>query len=185
MVQSTSTRDEEEAKQVKILDGVPPWRYTNPYLVDSNGSNDMTVDGSGGAPKIFSYTPPTNYDFVAVRLMIYMECSSAMSTTVWGNLAAALGHGIEFKAQGVLITTWQDNIDLYTQMFDVDTLSNVSNATVDTTLNARWTFTKDTHERGIIVPNGQSFEVIVNDDLTLITVLRMRIHGRCDAQRSV
>ncbi len=106
-----------------------------------------------------------------------------MSTTVFGNLAAALAVGIEVKAQGVLLTTWQDNIDIYTQAFDVDTLANISNATVDTTFNARWSFFKDANDRGIEVDNGEFFEVIINDDLSSITILRMRIHGHLDAAR--
>ncbi len=185
MVQSTSTRNEEEAKLVKTLDTITPWRIVSPYLTDSNDSNDMTVDGTGGSPQVFNYTPPANYDFAAARMMIYMECSSAMSTTVFGNLAAALAVGIEVKAQGVLLTTWKDNIDIYTQAFDVDTLANVSDATVDTTFNVRWSFFKDANDRGIEIDNGEFFEAIINDDLSSITVLRMRIHGHLDAARTL
>ena len=185
MVQSTSTRNEEEAKLVKLLDSITPWRIVAPYLVDSSDSNDMTVDGTGGSPKVFSYTPPADYDFIASRLILFMQTSNAMTTTVFGNLATALAVGIEFKAMSTLLTTWKDNIDIYTQVFDVDTLANVTSTTVDTTLNARWSFWKDTNGRGIEVDNGQSFEVIINDNLSSITALRMRIHGHLNAMRSI
>ncbi len=185
MVQSTSTKNEEQARMFKLLDSIITWRVIAPYLLDSSDNNNMAIDGSGGSPKVFSYTPPTDYDFIATRLILYMQCSSAMSTAVFGNLASALGTGIEFKAMGVLLSTWKDNIDIYTQVFDVDTLSNVTNATVDTTLNARWSFWKDTNGRGIEIDNGQSFEVIINDNLSSITVLRMRIHGHLNAARSI
>ncbi len=180
MVQPTTTLDEQDAMLTKAHDSIPPWRFVSEYLVNSAGSNNMAVDGSGGSPQVFSFTPPSPYDLVVFRLMIYMQTSSAMSVDVFGNLAAALGHGIEVKVQGVLLTTWKDNIDLYTEFFDVDTLANISDATVDTTFNGRWTFERDTGGLGIAVPLGSSFEVIVNDALDTITQIRMHIKGHLD-----
>lgn len=178
MAQPTITIDEQDAMIVRTPDFITPWRHVSEYLTNSADSNNMAVDGSGGSPQAFSYTPPDTYNFVAERMMMFMQCSSAMTTTVFGNLAAALGQGIEIKVAGVLITVWRDNIDIYTEYYDVDTLSNVSNAVVDTTLHGRWTFCKDTNSLGLIVPNGQFFESIVNDDLSSITQLRMRIKGK-------
>jgi hypothetical protein len=182
MAQPTVTLNEQNARLTRSIDAIPAWRHVSQYLVNSADSNDMAVDGSGGSPQAFSYTPPANYDFLVNRLIMYMECSSAMSTTVFGNLGAALTHGIEIKATGVLVATWKDNIDMYVEYFDVDTLANVSNATPDTTLGGRWTFVRDTNASGIFVPNGQSFEVIINDNLSSLVVLRMKIKGKLIAQ---
>ncbi|MHA1942361.1 MAG: hypothetical protein ACW97P_11680 [Candidatus Hodarchaeales archaeon] len=182
MSQSTITLNEQSAELTRLIDFVPPWRHISNYLVNSADSNDMAVDGSGGSPQSFSYFPPANYDFVANRLTMYMECSSAMSTTVFGNLGTALTHGLEIKAAGVLISTWKDNIDMYVEYFDVDTLANVSNAVADTTMNGRWQFVRDTNASGLFIPNGQSFEIIVNDNLSSLVVLRMKIKGKLVAQ---
>jgi hypothetical protein len=184
MARPTSTIDEQNAQLVRVVSNIPPWRMINAYLVDSNGSTNLAVDGSGGAPKVFSYTPPSLYDFNARRILIFMLTSSAMSVTAFGNLGAALGAGIEIKAQGVLLTTWKDNIDLYTEFYEADSVANLSDATPDTTLSGRWVFYEDTGGQGILVPNGQSFEVIVNDDLSAITELRIRIKGELVARES-
>lgn len=178
MVQSTSTLAEEQAGLVKSPDCIPPWRHVSKYLVTAADVRDMAVDGSGGSPVVFSYTPPATYDFVASRINIFMQTSSAMSVAVFGNLATVLGHGIEIKADGVLLATWQDNIDMYTEYYDNMAAANVSDAVADTTLVGRWTFWKDTNGLGILVPNGSSFEVIINDDLSTITELRMKLKGK-------
>jgi len=178
MAQPTSTITEQDAKIVRHWDVIPSWRWISTYLTTIADSNDMAVDGSGGAPQSFSYTPPVNYDFIASRLIMLMITSSAMSLAVFADLAAALGTGIQFVADGVLIATWQSNIDMYTEYYDKLALANVSDAGNDTTVSGRWTFTKDTNGQGIIIPNGKLFEVIVNDDLSSLTTLRMKIKGK-------
>jgi hypothetical protein len=181
MAQSTSTRSEEEAALVKIPDNIPPWRHVSSYLLNGS-SNELAVDGSGGSPQTFSYsppaTPPPSYDFIANLLIFYMQTATAMSATVFGDLGAALGTGIEIKADGVLLTTWKDNADIWTEVYDVDTLANVSDAAADTSINGRWLLTQDTNGSGIVIPQGSSFEAIVNDDLSGITSLRIRIKGK-------
>ncbi len=176
MVQPTTHDEERLAKLVRQINHTDPWRVVNEYLVDSNDSNDLSVDGSGGSPQVFSYTPDTDYDIIVNRLVLFMECSSAMSTTNFGNIAA-LGQGITIHAGGVQLSVWQDNIDIYTELFDIDTLSNVSNATVDTTMHGEWQFARDANGQGIQVENGDTFEVIVNDDISAITTLRIRLKG--------
>lgn len=178
MVQSTSTRSEEEARLVKSPDCIPPWRHVSAYLLNAAGEKNMGVDGSGGSPQSFFYAPPATYDFVAARTIIFLQTSSAMSLGVFGNLGSALAHGIELKADGVLLTTWQDNINMYSDFYDRESLANVSDAAADTTVICRWTFTKDTNGLGILVPNGSVFETIINDDLSTITELRMKIKGK-------
>lgn len=178
MAQSTSTRSEEDARLVKSPDALPPWRHISAYLVNSAGAQSMAVDGSGGSPQVFSYSPPENYDFVAVRIIIYLQTSSAMSVDVFGNLAAALGQGVEFKVNGTLITTWKDNIDICAEMFDHQALVSISDIAADTTLVGRWTFSRDTNGMGLATPNGTSFEVVINDDLSTLTDFRMKLKGK-------
>lgn len=177
MVQPTSTKNEAAARLVRSPDCIPPWRHVNTYLLNGAVKN-MAVDGGGGSPQVFSYTPPANYDFAAARIISYLQTSSAMSVNVFGDLAAALGQGIEFKAAGVLISTWQDNIDMYTDFYDKATLANVSDAPADTTAVCRWTFWKDTNGLAILIPNGLSLEVVINDDLSTLTELRMKLKGK-------
>lgn len=176
MVQPTTHSEERLANLVRQINHTDPWRIINDYLVDSSDSNSLVVDGSGGSPKVFSYTPPTDYDIIVNRLVLFMECSSAMSTTNFGNLAA-LGQGIKIYAGGVQLSVWKDNIDIYTELFDIDTLANVSNATVDTTMHGEWQFANDANGQGIDIRNGDLFEVIVNDDLSALTIFRIRLKG--------
>lgn len=174
MAQSTKTLEEEGASKVSQISGLPAWRHVSEYLLNV-ASNDMAVDGSGGAPVTFSYSPPTNYDLIITRVMLCLQSSSAMSVGNFADLAV-LGHGVEVKGDGVLITTWQDNMDMYTECFDVDTLANVSNAAADTTMHLRWTFPKDLNGPGLLVKD--IFEVIVNDDLSGLATLRIKIKGK-------
>jgi len=174
----TSTLTERSAELTKSGD-LPAWRWISTYLLNSSGANNMAVDGSGGNPQSFFYTPPANYDFIANRMVILLITSSAMTLADYGNLGSALGQGIEVKANGVLINNpWQSNIDMYTDYYDESTLADVSDAIADTTMAGRWTFTKDTNQQGILIPNGQIFEIIVNDDLSSLTELRMKIKGK-------
>ncbi len=178
LAQSTSTRIEEEAKLVKVFDAIPAWRIISTYVVNSAGAKDMSVNGSGGSPQVFSYSPPANYDFIANRFVLYLQTSSAMSVDVFANLGSALGQGVEFKIGGVLLTTWQDNIDMYTDFYDKSALDDISGAAADTTMSGRWSFWKDTNGQGIMVRNSSSFEVVINDDLSTLTEFRMKIKGK-------
>ena len=174
MAQPTSTTEEHMAKKVSQISALPPWRYVSEYiLLDS--SNDMTVDGSGGSPKVFSYSVPANYNLVISRIMLFMQTGGAMSVELFGNLAA-LGVGLEIKGDGILIATWKDNIDIYTECYDVDALSNVSSTAVDTTMSLRWTLPKDLNGPGLLCTD--KFEAIVNDDLSSLTRLRIKIKGK-------
>lgn len=184
MVQPTTTHNEQCATITSGGYDIDAWRWISTYLADSAGVVDMSVDGSGGNPQSFFYTPPANYDFVAVRMVVIMITATGMVLTEFGDLGVALGTGIEIKANGVLITTWQDNIDMYSEFYDKLSLANVSDAAADTTINGRWTFAKDTNGAGIIVPNGQQFQVIINDDISGISQLKMKIKGKLVASGS-
>lgn len=185
MGQSTATKAELVAKQVKTIDTIDAWRHVSAYLVNSSGSNNLGVDGSGGAPQTFSYSPPSLYDFLANRVIVYMQTATAMSVDVFGDLGAALGTGIEIKANEILITTWKDNIDIYTETSETSNANTVSDIAVDLTIMGRWTFHEDTNGKGLYIPNGKSFEAIVNDDLSSLTALRIRLKGILIAQANI
>lgn len=177
MAQPTITVDESVARLVRNVDHIPAWRHVGEYLVDSNDVKDMSVDGSGGSPVVYSYTPPDTYDAVINRLMIFLQTASAMAPEEFGD-RAVLAQGLEIKIQGVLLDVWQDNIDMYTEFFDVDTVANIAGVTADTTLHGRWSFAEDHNGYGINLPNGETFEVVINDDLSSFTELRMKIKGK-------
>ncbi len=176
MAQPTSRIEERESRFVQQVNRTDPWRVVNEYLVDSSGANNMNVDGTGGSPKVFFYSPPANYDLIVNRLVLFINTSSAMGVDEFGNLTA-LTQGVEIKSGGVLLSKWQDNIDIYTELFDIDTLANVSNATPDTTMHGEWQFARDANGQGIDLHFGENFEVIINDDLSTITTMRIRIKG--------
>ena len=176
MAQPTTTSEERLASLVRQVNHSDPWRVINDYLVNSSDSNNLAVDGSGGSPVVFSYSPPADYDIIVNRLVLYMETSSAMATTKFGNIAA-LGQGITIHAGGVQLSVWKDNIDIYTELFDIDTLQNVTDATTDTTMHGEWQFATDANGQGIDIRNGDSFEVIVNDNLSALTIIRIRLKG--------
>lgn len=176
MSQSTTTVDEQKAKLISSVCGTDAWRWISTYVKDSAGSELMNVDGSGGSPVSFFYSPTSPYKLFYSRLVFFMQASTAMSPENFGDLIA-LTEGVKFVANGVLISTWKTNIDIYTEMYDLTGIANISDVGADTTIMGRWTAWKDLNDRAVIIPGGQRFEVIVNDDLSSLTEFRIKVKG--------
>jgi hypothetical protein len=176
MVQPTSTTEEQDAKLVNNLCGTDAWRWISTYVKNSSASELMNVDGSGGNPDSFFYTPPSPYNFFLSRLIFYMQANTAMSPENFGDLAA-LGEGVKFVANGILISTWQTNIDIYTEMYDLTAVANISDVGADTTVSGRWTAWKDLNDRSVIIPEGKQFEIVINDDLSSLVEFRAKVKG--------
>lgn len=140
------------------------------YL-QNNGSNDLAVDGS--TPVVFSYAPPAGFNFLAVRMMIYMESQTAFASDKFGNLAK-LANGVQINCGEVGIANWKDNIDIVTEMYD---FARDAFGKADKLLVSRWTFTRDTFGKCLLVPDGQSFSAVIQDDLSDLIVFRMKIKG--------
>lgn len=130
---------------------IDPNFHVSEYLQNA-GSNNMAVDGS--APVEFSYSPPAHFDFLAVRMMIYLEAQTAFSSDGFGNLVR-LTNGVQINCGLVGITNWKDNVDIIAEMYD---FSRNAFGKADRLLCSRWTFTRDTYGKCLLVPDGQTFK---------------------------
>lgn len=151
---------------------IDPALVINEYVLNG-GSNDMGIDGT--TPVTFSYAPPSGKNLRANRAIMYMESSGAMDSTKFGDLTA-LTNGVQIKADSEVLANWQDNVDILTNMFDL-TPAGETFGKLTRTLVGRWTFTKDTSGLGLLVPDGQSFDMVIRDNLAALLIFRMKIKG--------
>ncbi len=146
--------------------------HVSEYVLNG-GSNDMAVDGT--TPVTFSYTPPAGKDFKVSRLLLYLETSTAMDSIEFGNIAV-LANGVLINVAGETITTWQDNVDMLTDMFDL-TQAGEAFGKVTRTLAGRWTFARDIPGKSLLVPNGQGFDIVIQDNLSTLSIFRLKVKG--------
>lgn len=132
----------------------------------------MAVNGSV-TPVTFSYAPPAGFDFEAVRTMLYIESQTAFAPDEFGDIAT-LANGVQINAAGSGVTNWKNNVDVVIEMYD---FSRDAFGKSDKLLVARWTFTRDTNGKTVLIPDGQSFDAIIQDDLRDLIILRMKIKG--------
>ena len=149
-------------------------KHVSEYATNAS-SNDLTVDGSSSSVT-FSVAPTAGHDLEVSRIILYMESTLAMDSTEFGNLAA-LTNGVQIVANGEVLTTWQDNIDILCDMFDLSPAGEAFGKLTET-LGGRWTFAKDTNGLALLIPEGQTFDVVVRDDLTNLVVFRVKVKGR-------
>ncbi|MHC4489928.1 MAG: hypothetical protein ACYSW7_12290 [Planctomycetota bacterium] len=143
------------------------------YLVNGT-NNDMAVDGSSSEVE-FSAIPPAGKKWVVARLLLYFSTGTAFDELGFGNLAA-LTNGIQLSANGVSFVNWQDNIDINTTMFDADGKALYTKD--DKSMSGRFSFFKFASSgNGIVVRSPNGFSATVRDDLSSLTVFRMRIEG--------
>lgn len=152
---------------------IDPANHVSEYVLNSS-SNDMAVDGSS-TPVTFSFTPPAGKDFELSRVILYLETSTAMDSIEFGNISA-LANGVQINADGETITNWQDNIDMLTDMFDLAQAGEAFGK-VTRTLAGRWTFTRDVPVKSLLIPDGQSFDVVIRDAIQTISIFRLKVKG--------
>ena len=146
--------------------------YINTYLLNG-GSEDMTVNGSS-TPVEFSYT--ASGDSSIGRIMLYLESSGAMDSTKFGDLTA-LGTGVTIVCNGTTIGTWKDNIDIITSMYDFSWAGKAFGKETKV-LTGRWTLWKaDSDTRGMELDDGDVLKAVVNDNLTGLSIFRIRLQG--------
>lgn len=158
-----------------ISAGITPSNYISAYL-ENGGSNDMGIDGDA-TPTAFTYTPPAGFNFLAARIIIYMEASGNFVSTSFMNLAA-LGDGVRFSAGGVELTNWKTNIDIIADMFD---LSNAGTAFSNErrSLTGRWTFTRGASGEPLVIMQGETIEALVRDDLSAAGIIyNIKVQGK-------
>jgi hypothetical protein len=146
--------------------------FVSEYLVNSSGSNDLGIDGT--TPITFSYTVPISKELVAGRFIIYLESALAMDSIEFGNLTA-LTNGVSIVADGVEIANWKDNVDMLSDMFDLNPAGTAFGKQTQT-LAGRWTFYK-AKGSSLGIEINSSIGVIIQDDLNTLVVFRIKVQG--------
>jgi hypothetical protein len=154
----------------------------NPYVYEDNfissylenaSSNDMAVDGSSTAVT-FSYAPPATKKLVAGRIILYVSGATPFSDVKFADLTA-LTNGVSVHLNDTEIENWKDNADMVTTFYDADGRVAFTNA--DRNIAGRWTFTRATGAVADGLQVTSSFKAIVQDDLTGLSVFRIKIQG--------
>lgn len=153
------------------LNQISPSMHISEDLLNG-GSNNMAVNGSI-TPVTFSYTSPAGFNFEAVRMMLYIEAQTAFSPDEFGDIAT-LANGVQINAAGSGVTNWKNNVDVVIEMYD---FSRNAFGKSDKLLVTRWTFTRDTNGKTLLMLDGQSFDAVIQDDLSGLVIFRMKIKG--------
>ncbi len=140
-----------------------PENYVSEYLRNSAGSNDMGVDGSV-TPASFIYEPPTDRRLFLGRLLLYMESGASFDGEGFMHMPA-LANGVRISAGGVQLTNWRNLIDVIMDMFNLSS-AGTAFSKESRSLAGRWTFTRGTTLRPIIVMPGEVVEALIRDDLS-------------------
>lgn len=152
-----------------------PENYVSEYLRDGAGSNDLGIDGSV-TPVSFAYSPPAGKRLFLGRLLLYMESASNFSGEGFMHLPA-LTSGVRISAGGFQLTNWHTLIDVIIDMFNLSS-AGTAFSKENRSLAGRWTFTRGTTLRPIIVMPGETVEALVRDDLSADDIVfNMKIQG--------
>lgn len=144
-------------------------------FLENGGSEQQTVDGSV-TPVEFSYTVPVGKKLILSRMLIYIEDSTAFSSTVFAGLASALTNGWEMSVNGTVLFTAKNNWQLAIHMYDVT--GNAIFGKTNQTLIGRFSFSRFVGgANGITIRAGEDIATIVNDDLTGIDLMSVMIQG--------
>lgn len=146
------------------------------YLLE--GANvDMAVDGT--TPKTYGYTVASSEELLLTRGILVVEDGVvAFLPGNFGAIASPLANGVEIsyttKAKGkVIIDTWKTNRQIRDTMFDFDQTFKS-----DGVYTGRWTFSKDLSSQGLILHEGDKFEIKIQDNLSTLDYLSFKIKGK-------
>jgi hypothetical protein len=154
------------------INAIRAGEYLTAYL-KNDGNNNLCVDGSM-TPVVFSTSPPPDRHLEVGRFLLYLRGNSGFDDTKFMNLDA-LANGVQIKINGQLITTWRDNIDIIIDMFDL-TPAGIAFGKDARTLAGRWSLTKVLGGEGVLCPDGQSVQAVIQDDLRG-GIFRIKIQG--------
>ena len=141
------------------------------YLLNGS-SEEQAVDGSV-TPQVFSYSPPAGKRFIAARVIIYMEGSTAFDSNEFGN-QTALTNGWVLRLNGVDALSASTNRELVSYMFDAH--GSELFGKVERTMIGRFSFNKFTEDgKGVTINEGESIATVVNDDLSGLTYLEVSV----------
>ena len=154
------------------------------YLTGANVSvtnSNMAVDGSV-TPVSFFIQPPLTGDknvFQMTRFLIQMTHAGVPDDGKFGGIPQLTkGVIIRIKKSNVFQTAsiWRDNGDLKTDMYNVDYSDKAPAGEYGT--NGRWTVTESGAILEIDGSTGDFLEVIIQDDLTGLSLFEVKSQGR-------
>jgi hypothetical protein len=150
--------------------------YFSSYLLDG-ATADMAVDGSG-TPVIYRYTVPSDTKIALTRCLLSIEHGAAAFVASNFGARAALANGLEISVTPlggakIILENWKTNRQVRDTMFDFDQTFRT-----DGVYTGRWTFSKDLNEEGMLVVPGDVVEIKVQDNLSTLDYLSLRIKGK-------
>jgi hypothetical protein len=149
--------------------------YLSIHLLNG-GSNNMAVNGSV-TPVTYTYTVPADTRVALNRGFLVME--DGVISFLPGAFAAiaALTNGVEINVtplggSPVVLENWKTNREVRDTMFDFDEQWKTAGTYV-----GRWSFTKDLNNNGIVLTPGDTFNMVIQDDLSGLDYFSFRLKG--------
>jgi hypothetical protein len=145
-------------------------------------SRDLNVDGSG-TPLIYSIQgggTGSTLEVDITRIMIIMTCSSAIDLDLFGNLAALTRGLVMRRRDGETRNIWniKQNKDFALIAYDYTPFTSANPAQGVDGLKCRYTFAgQDKHGVAVRLGANESLDIIVQDDLRLISSLQIMGQG--------
>lgn len=137
-------------------------------------ASTLAVDGSTTA-KVYRALPGPEEVWLVHRCIMYIEDATAFSDGEFGGLGSALTNGVLLEMNGERIINAKTNGDFLNVSYDAETRQGFSNA--GNNLAMRWTFSKATGNKGLIVERPLGAAVTIRDDLTGLTAFRITLQG--------
>lgn len=149
---------------------------------DGTGDTDMTGDYSSAAETFELHGPTAYEDYTIVeRILVYVEDAGTFDTGDYGN-AVTLTNGIDLA-----VTTSTGTVQVQLTPVSVKTSGDWAALCYDVSQNgwgtgnefltARWTFTKFTDGRGLVLNDGSKLVCTVNDDMRGLVHHRITCQG--------
>lgn len=160
--------------------GISVYPNNIPYVAASNFINEYLLNASSnemaivGVPTVFTYTP-SGADFVLHRFIIYLEDSINFSAALFGGISA-LSNGVLVEANGSELVNWKSNIDIFETMYDTAGAGEAFGK-LRQIVSGRWSLFKALGGKGLLIPNGQTVQVTIRDDLSALDTFRFRVQG--------
>jgi len=157
------------------LDTPINYAYATATTVIARSTKDMNVDGSV-TRQIFSIAPPIDIELDITRVIFQMTCTDAVEFGKFGDIDGGLTRGIVFRvSNGINVNYFNAklNDDLANLMYDVAFYEAAKVQGVNG-LAGRLTYGgQSKHGVTIRLAEGDSLDVIIQDDLTDLLTFRM------------
>jgi len=144
------------------------------YLREPGGDRSMAVNGSV-TPVLFSYMPPTGFDFLGVRLSGHLIDNQALNADDFGGINGPLTNGVRIYATGPDGAETNDLLDntALQRNGDFDTFFTTTALLSSRGMGFNWAFPL----LPIRIRNLTSLVVSIEDDLSTLVHFEMALHG--------